>query len=46
MDNKKCVYCTYYGIVVDDPLQRLQCLWQPNEENGYSLPCEIDEDEE
>lgn len=43
MDNKKCVYCEFYGIVSDDPLQRLQCLWIPD---CASLPCKQDEDED
>lgn len=46
MADRKCVYCTYYGVVGDDPLQRMQCLWVANEENGYDLPCEETDNEE
>lgn len=36
----KCVDCTYLGRPADAPDDVLGCLWNPSEEDGYSIPCE------
>lgn len=37
---KKCENCFYYGTAADAPeTVEPECMWQPNEENGYELPC-------
>lgn len=36
----KCENCIYYGTAADAPeTVEPECMWQPNEENGYDLPC-------
>lgn len=36
----KCERCIYYGTAADAPeTVEPECMWQPNEENGYELPC-------
>lgn len=36
----KCESCIYYGTAADAPeTVEPECMWQPNEENGYELPC-------
>lgn len=36
----KCENCIYYGTAADAPeTVEPECMWQPNEENGYELPC-------
>lgn len=36
----KCESCIYYGTAVDAPeTVEPECMWQPNEEDGYELPC-------
>ena len=39
----KCVGCVHYGKAADAPeTTEEDCMWTPNEDNGWNLPCEED----
>ena len=42
---KECEYCYYFGKAADAPeTVEEECMFIPNEENGYVRPC-CEEDE-
>lgn len=39
----KCIKCEYFQKI-DVATEKKDCIWQPNEENGFNIPCEMEEE--